>query len=207
MILTHSQIVRFSRRPVSKTLIPMVCLCLLASQAIAAENPREVVKTGTDQVLQLLRQYPGNTQVRREKIRAVVDEYFDFDEIAKRALGPAWNGQPPEKQQEFTRDFSQLLFNTYIRKIERYTNEKITYSQKQTGGNYAVVEALVTGYRSGPVTIDYYLRLKDGEWKVYDVVIEGVALVTNYRGQFDDILLRNSFDELLRRLKEKIAQS
>lgn len=83
-----------SRRPISKTLISALCLCLWASQAIAAENPQAVIKAGTDRVLQILRKYPENTQVRREKIRAAVDkyvdEYFDFDQIAKYALGPRW---------------------------------------------------------------------------------------------------------------------
>jgi phospholipid transport system substrate-binding protein len=190
---------------ISKTLILVVCLSSWGSRAIAAENPQAVIKTGTYQVLQLLKKYPQNTQVRREKIRAVVNEYFDFDAIAKRALGPPWNEQPPEKQQEFTRDFSQLLFNTYIGKIEKFTNEKITYNQKQMGRNCAVIEARVVGDQSGAIPIDYYLRLEDGDWKVYDVAIAGIGLVINYRDQFNEILSRSSFDDLLRQLKEKVA--
>lgn len=188
-------------------LVSVVCLCLWASHAIAAENPQVVVKTGTDKVLQLLKQYPENTQLRREKIRVAVNEYFDFNEIAKRALGPPWKEQPPEKRQEFTLYFSQLLFNTYIGRVEKYTNQKITYSQKQREGDYAVIEALVAGGQSGTIPIDYYLRLEDGDWKVYDVVIEGMGLVTNYRDQFNSILSRISFDDLLRQLKRKIAQT
>jgi phospholipid transport system substrate-binding protein len=209
MIVAYSPIGLVSRRPISKVLILVLCLCLWAPQAIAANDPQAVIKTGTDQVLELLKKYPENTQVRREKIRTAVDkyvdEYFDFDEIAKHALGTRWNEQPPEKQKEFTRDFSQLLFNTYIGKIEKYTNEKMTYNQKQIGGNCAVIEALEAGDQSGKVSIDYYLRLKDGKWKVYDVAIDGIGLVTNYRCQFEAILLRKSFDDLLRQLKEKIA--
>jgi len=201
MIAARLQIGWVSRGTIFKTLISALCLCLWASQVIAAENPRVVVKTGTDQVLNLLKQYKEDTRVRRDKIRAVVDEYFDFDEISKHALGPRWNEQPPAKQQEFTRDFSGLLFNTYIRRIEKYTNEKITYNQKQTEGNYAVIEALVAGGQSGAVPIDYYLHIRDGKWKVYDVIIDGIGLVTNYRSQFEAILLRSSFDDLLRQLK------
>jgi phospholipid transport system substrate-binding protein len=207
MIVTQSQIGGLSKRPVSKMLIWVVCLCLWASYAIAAENPEAVIKTGTDKVLQLLKQYPQNALVRREKIRAAVNEYFDFEEIAKRALGPPWKAQPPEKQQEFTRYFSQLLFNTYIARVEKYTNEKITYSRKQMGGDYALIEALVVGGPSGTIPIDYYLRIENGDWKVYDVVIEGVGLVTNYRDQFNSILSRSSFDDLLRQLKAKVAQT
>ena len=207
MIVTQSQPGWVGKHPAFKMLIPAICLCLWASHAIAAENPQAVVKAGTDNVLQLLKQYPENTVARREKIRAAVNEYFDFNEIAKRALGPPWKEQPPEKQQEFTRCFSQLLFNTYIGRVEKYTNEKITYNQKRREGDYAVIEALVTGGQSGAIPIDYYLRLEDGNWKVYDVVIEGMGLVTNYRDQFNSILSRSSFDDLLRQLKKKIAQS
>ena len=100
-----------------------------------------------------------------------------------------------------------MLFNTYIGRVEKYTNEKITYNQKRREGDYAVIEALVTGGQPGAIPIDYYLRLEDGNWKVYDVVIEGMGLVTNYRDQFNSILSRSSFDDLLRQLKNKIAQS
>ncbi len=207
MIAANSQIGRVIKRLISKTLISLVCLCLCASQAIAAENPQAVVKTGTGQALQLLKEYPENTQARRQRIWAVVNQYFDFDAIAKRALGPPWNEQPPEKQQEFTRDFSRLLFNTYIGKIEKYTNEKITYSQKQMGSHHAVIEARVVGDQSGTIPIDYYLHLEDGDWKVYDVDVEGMSLAINYRDQFSEILSRSSFDDLLMQLREKVAQS
>ncbi|SPF49208.1 Toluene tolerance family protein [Syntrophobacter sp. SbD1] len=206
MMAAHSQSRWVGRYTVSKMLIPVVFLCLWASGSIAAQDPVTVVKTGTDQVLQLLKEHSGDTQTRRTKIRALVDQYFDFNALAKRALGPAWKGQPQEKQQQFTRDFSQLLFNTYITKIEKYTNERISYNQKQMQGDHAVVEALVVGGQAGKVTIEYYMHLVDGNWMVYDVAIEGVGLVTNYRSQFDEILSRSSFDDLLTQLKAKVAQ-
>ncbi len=210
MIAGYSRIGWVSRRSISKMLISALCLCLWASQAIAADDPQAVIKNGTDQVLALLQKYPENTQVRREKIRTAVDkyvdEYFDFDEIAKHALGTRWNDQSPEKQQEFTREFSQLLFNTFIGRIEKYTNEKFTFNRKQVGGDFAVIETLEVGAKPGKAPIDYYLRLKDGKWKVYDVSIEGIGLVANYHSQFESILLRSSFDDLLRQLRQKIAQ-
>jgi phospholipid transport system substrate-binding protein len=205
MIAANSQTGRLSKRIIAKTLISLFFF-ICASRAIAAGNPQAVIQTGTDQVLQLLKQYPENTHERRQKIWAVVKGYFDFDSIAKRAVGPIWNAQSPEKQQEFTRDFSRLLFNTYMRKIEKYTNEKLTYRPQQVGGDHAVIEALVVGDQPGPIHIDYYLHLENGDWKVYDVVIEGVGLVVNYRSQFNEILSRSSFDDLLRQLREKVAQ-
>lgn len=175
------------------------------SRAIAAENPQAVVQTGTDQVLKILKQYPQDTRARREKIRAVVDGYFDFESVARLALGPRWNSLSPDKQQEFTLEFSKLLFNTYIGDIEKYATQKITYNNRPIFQGYVVVEARVTDQGS-PVSLDYYLHLKDGKWKVYDVGVEGTSLVVNYRDQFDSILTNGSFDDLSTMLRKQIAQ-
>jgi len=190
-------------------LIIFVCLGLNVSRGVAFEDPDALVKAGMDKVLLLLKEYPGDMQVRREKIRNVVDSDFDFTEMAKRALGPRWKTVPPEKQQEFTRDFSQLIFNVYIRKMEKYANEKIKIDfgrRKQMEGEFAVVDAFVAGDQSGKIAVNYSLIRKDGNWKVYDIVIEGIDLALNYRTQFDSILSKGSFDDLLRQLKTKNAQ-
>lgn len=206
MAATYLRFGSIGKTFIYKTLIGAVCLLLFAPQAMAVENPQVVVKNGTDQVLRLLREYPINIPTQRNQIRAVVDKYFDFDEIARRALGPRWNRESPAKQQAFEREFSQLLFNTYVGKIEQYSNEKITFKQKSMEGDHAVVESMIAGNGSQPITVDYYLRLKDGNWKVYDVAIEGMGLVSNYRRQFDEILVRNSFDDLLMRLRQQVAR-
>jgi phospholipid transport system substrate-binding protein len=202
---------RMSKCVISKTLIIVVCLGLTVSPGMAVEDPDVQVKNGMDKVLQLLKEYPGDMQVRREKIRNVVDKDFDFTEMAKRALGPRWKTVSPEKRQEFTRDFSQLIFNVYIRKMEKYANEKIkieiNFSPKKMEGEFAVVDALVVGNQSGKIAVDYYLTRKNGNWKVYDVMIEGIDLALNYRSQFDLILSTGSFDDLLQQLKTKNAQS
>jgi phospholipid transport system substrate-binding protein len=198
--------IRLAGRPqVFKIFISIVCLCFWASPAIASANPEEVIKRGTDQVLEILNENPENTQTRREKIREVVDEYFDFEGIARCVLGPQWDNQPPEKQQEFTRDFSKLLINT-IGDIGNYADGKITYNQKEVGEDHAVVEALISRKWASQVGVEYYLYLKNGNWKVDDVAIRGVSLVSNYRCQFAVILSRNSFDDLLKQLEKKIAQ-
>ena len=181
MSSARSQIELMSKHLISKTLILVVCICLWGSQAIAAENPLDVVKTGTDQVLKILKEYPQDTQARREKIRAVVDKYFDFDGVSRLALGPQWNNQPPEKQQEFSRDFSRLLFSKYIENIENYADQKITYSQRQVGPQ----SCRCRGRCRGPGPFDYALHLKNGNWTVYDVSVQGLSLVINYRSEFD----------------------
>ena len=125
----------------------MACICLWGSQAIAAESPLDVVRTGTDQVIKILKEYPQDTQARREKIRAVIDKYFDFEGVSRLALGPQWNRQPPAKQQEFSREFSRLLFSKYIENIENYANEKITYKQRKITPSHVVVEDRILGAR------------------------------------------------------------
>jgi phospholipid transport system substrate-binding protein len=181
-------------------------LCFLVSPVIASSTALETIKAGTDRVLQILKQQAGSKQTRRAEIRKVVDEYFDFNEMARRSLGPLWRRQSPEKQQEFTLAFSQFLFNVYIDKIEKYTDEKISYDTQRVEGDYAVVDAVVTGTQTGQITIEYHLHFKDGNWKAYDVAVEGIDLVNNYRSQFNSILLRRSFDDLLKLLREKNLQ-
>jgi len=205
MIVARSQIGLMSERFISKTLILVVCFCLWGSQAIAAENPQTVVQNGTDQILKILTQYPQDTRDRREQIRAVVDGYFDFEGIASLAVGPLWKSVPPEKQQEFSLEFSKLLFNTYIGDIEKYVKQKLTYNHRTVDQGYVVVEALVR-HQGGPVSLAYYLHLKDGNWKVYDIAVDGISLVANYRSQFHSILANSSFDHLSMMLRQKIAQ-
>ncbi len=205
MISTHSQIGLMSKHLISKMLILVVCICLWGSQAMADENPLDVVKTGTNQVIKILKEYPQDTHARREKIRAVVDKYFDFNGVSKLALGPQWNNQPPEKQQEFAQEFSKLLFGKYIDSIEKYANQKITYSQQQVGPHHVVVESTVMNQGS-PVHIDYALHLKNGKWGVYDVSVEGMSLVVSYRSQFDQMLANGSIDNILTMLKQQVAR-
>jgi phospholipid transport system substrate-binding protein len=112
---------------------------------------------------------------------------------------------PPEKQQEFTQEFRKLLFSTYIGDIEKYAREKITYHQRSIHQGYVVVEMVVMD-QSGPISLDYYLHLRDGNWKVYDVAVAGQSLVINYRNQFDSILANGSFDQLSMKVKQEVAQ-
>jgi len=194
-----------SKRAISKTLIFAVCICLWGSPALAVESPQAVIQTGTDQILKILKQFPQDTRSRREKIQAAVDGYFDFEAIARLALGPRWRTLSLEKQQEFTLEFTKLLFNTYIGDIEKYASQKITYNNRPIYQGYAVVEALVWD-QGGPFSMDYYLHLRDGKWKVYDVAVEGTSLVVNYRNQFDSILANGSFEDLSMMLRQQIAQ-
>lgn len=190
-----------------------VCMVFLPATAVAAtaQSPIEVIQSGTEKALDILhdRNPEGklNLRGRRDEILQIVDQYFDFHEMAKRSLGRAWKYQSTQKQDEFVRLFKDLLFNTYVDRVENYTasDEKVVFDGQQIDERYALVNTRVTGYKDGEVDVDYRLHLKDGKWKVYDVIIAGISLINNYRSQFNSILSRQSFDELLKTMNNKVS--
>lgn len=184
----------------------------IASASASTGSPLELIQSGTDRALQIIRSaHTGNApslRERRAEILQIVDEYFDFGEMAKRALGRSWKDQTPQKQQEFLDLFKQLLFNNYVGKVETYTdtNEQLVYDDQKIEGDYALVKTRVLNYKNTNIQLDYRLKLVNGHWKVYDVVVEGVSLVDNYRGQFNSILASKPFDSFLSQLRDKVAQ-
>ena len=178
----------------------------------APSGPLRVIQSGTERALQILQEaHQGDAKALRERkseILSIVDEYFNFEEMGKRALGRPWKEQSPENRLEFIKLFKQLLFNTYISRVERYTgeNEKAFYDSEKLEGDYALVRTHITLPGNQSVTLDYRLHQENGQWKVYDVVVEGISLVENYRSQFASILSNGTFDVLLRKLREKVAQ-
>jgi len=185
---------------------------IAAVPSFAVNSPLELIQSGTDRALQIIRSaHSGKApslRERRAEILQIVDEYFDFAEMAKRALGRPWKEQQPQNQQEFLDLFKQLLFNNYVGRVETYTdtNEQLVYDSQKIEGEYALVKTRVLNYRSTNIQLDYRLKNANGQWKVYDVVVEGVSLVDNYRGQFNSILASKPFDTLLSQLREKVAE-
>ena len=186
-------------------LIMLFCLGTWGTRAFAAESAQAVVQSGTNQIVQILSQYPQNTRARREQIHAVVDKYFDFEAMSRLAVGPRWSSLPPEKQKEFEQEFTKLLFNTYVGDIEKYARQRATFGTRPISQGYVVVREVVRD-QNGSVSLDYYMHMKDGNWKVFDVAAEGMSIVTNYRDQFSSILTNGSFDDLSRMLRQQIAQ-
>ena len=186
----------------------LVLYGLAVHGALAAATPSDVVRTGIDRVLAAVGAQTGDLKERRQAVRNVASQYLDFDEMAKRSLGAYWNQQPPEKKQSFISLFSQCLFNEYIRKIEDVDAGRIHLTGQDIQGDFAKVTSLmvVDEKQGDQYRIEYRLHQKDGEWKVYDISVEGVSLINNYRSQFGSILSKSSFDALLNQLKEKIAQ-
>src|SRR5262249_18237832 len=152
-------------------------------------------------------QGPENMGKRREKMRQAVYQRFGFEEMAQRALGPYWQKRTPAEKKEFVSLFSELLERSYITKIEGYTGEQtVLYTKESIDQDYATVRTEIVVKRDANVEVIYQLFRRNGTWQVYDVVIEGVSLVNNYRTQFHNIISRESYEALVKKLKLKLEQ-
>ena len=170
-----------------------------------AGQPTEIAKQVIERALEALKE-PGPAEARRQKVKRIVDPYFDYQEMAKRSLGPTWGTLSAGQRQEFVQLFAQLLEASYSDKIEKYAQHvKIDYTGEILDNEYAEVRTVVLR-TNDRIPLNYRLVNEAGSWKVYDVVIEGVSLVSNYRSQFSRIIHESSYAELVRRLKTKVSE-
>jgi phospholipid transport system substrate-binding protein len=187
-------------------------LFLVSATSMAqAGEPQEKVRETIDAVLTVLQdkslQGPENTEKRREKMRHAVFQRFGFEEMSQRALGQYWPKRTPAERKEFTTLFGDLLERSYINKIESYTGEQVVrYTSEVIDKDYATVRTEIVVKRDANVEVVYQLLRRDGNWQVYDVVIEGVSLVNNYRTQFHNIISHESYEALVKKLKIKLEQ-
>ena len=196
-------------------MIRVLALSLTLSLALAvsearAESPTEAVKSVVDEVLRVLQdpslKAPALKKQRRDRVKQVVDRRFDYEEMAKRSLGASWGSLSGGQHQEFVRLFAQLLEASYSDKIMRYSDEKIQYAPEiKEGADYAEVRTVVLR-KNDRIPMNYRVILKPQGWMVYDVVIEGVSLVSNYRTQFSQVIRESGYGELVRRLRNKINE-
>ena len=140
---------------------------------------------------------------RRTAIRQVANDIFDFTEITRRSLGRHWQARTPQEQEEFVGLFGGLLEQSYISKIETYSGEKIAFLGDSTDGDVAVVRTRVISKQGTEIPIDYRMRGANGRWLAYDVSIEGISLIGNYRTQFDRVIQKSSYQELAKALRAK----
>jgi phospholipid transport system substrate-binding protein len=142
-------------------------------------------------------------QARREQLRQVISARFDFTEMAKRSLGQNWRGRSADEQRRFVELFTELLERSYADQIESFNGEKIVYGRDTQENDDAEVDTKIVSKKAEEFAVNYRMHAVDREWKVYDVVIENISLVNNYRSQFNRVLARSSFDDLLRKLQDK----
>jgi phospholipid transport system substrate-binding protein len=135
-----------------------------------------------------------------------VDGAFNWEEFSRRALAKHWSKRTESEKKEFISLFKQLIKRTYMEKSGQYSGGKVEFLDEKIDGEYGVVKSQLVSSTGTQTPVDYRLMKKDGAWCVYDVYIEGVSLVSNYRSQFNDILTSSPFEELVKRLKEKIEK-
>ncbi len=191
-------------------LLSLALTLAIVGIAISGE-PQDQLRQTTDKVLAILSdpslKSPDRTKERRELISKVVDERFDWEEMARRSLARHWGQRTPEERQEFTRLFKELLERVYMDKVEGYSWNKIFYEGEQIDGDYAAIKVRIFTSKDQTIQVEYRTRKKGNNWLVYDFIVEGVGLVNNYRTQFNEIILKSSYQELVKRLKTKSIQN
>ena len=185
----------------------LLLLLWLSPVAAAGGVPTDQIKATVDRALVVLRdprfRPAAKTKERRDQLKQILFARFDFTEMARRALGANWRRRTPQEQEEFVRLFSELLERAYADTIESYTDEKIVYVGEKLDGNYAEVNSKILTNKGQEFTIDYKTQVVGGEWKVYDVVVENISMVNNFRSQFNRVINNSSYEALVQRLKEK----
>jgi len=181
---------------------------LVAEAAVAspAVGPREAVEAAVVRVLSIIQDGQAEgapVAARSEEIRRIAGELFDFDEISRRALSRHWLALPPEEQAEFATLFRGLLERSYMAQIEACGGERITFVGESIDGDSAIVRSKVVTRRGTEIPLDYRLHVRDGRWRIYDVVVGGMSFVATYRTQFDRVIRTESYNALRDRLQKK----
>ncbi|MBI3625111.1 MAG: ABC transporter substrate-binding protein [Candidatus Rokubacteria bacterium] len=182
-------------------------LLLVVAREGWAGPPTDQLKTSIDKVIQILEdpalKVDGRVKERRTAVRKVANDIFDFAETARRSLARHWQGRTDREREEFVQLFSDLLERSYISKIELYGGEKMQYGREQLDGDYAMVSSKILTKQGQEVPVDYRMLRRGDRWLVYDVVIEGVSLISNYRTQFNKIIQTSSYGELVKKMRTK----
>jgi len=182
-------------------------LALLVARDAVAGVPTDQLRGSIDLVLKIVTdpelKKEARTAERRRRIRAVVNQIFDFTEISQRSLGRHWQARTPAEREQFVALFGDLLENAYITKIESYSGEKIQYPGDVVAGDLALVKTRIVTKQQTEIPVDYRMFLNGGRWAVYDVSIEGISLIGNYRTQFNAVIQRSGYPDLVAKLKAK----
>jgi phospholipid transport system substrate-binding protein len=187
--------------------IVLLILTLVHRVAANAGEPTDQVRGTVDRVLAILQdpklKSKDKVNERRELLRRVIEARFDFAEMAKRSLGAEWRRLNASQQQEFVGLFTDLLRDAYVADIESYKGEKVLYTRETQEDQFATVHTMLRSPEGTEYSLEYRLRLIGKDWKAYDVVIENVSIVNNYRSQFARLINKSSYEGLIRALKEK----
>lgn len=190
--------------------VGVMLLVLLASGAARAGEPTDRIRGAIDRAIGILKdpklQGPEKRERRRALLRREIEPVFDFEDMSRRSLGPEWRGRTEPERKEFVRLFTELLASSYLGKIEVYEGEEIRYGKETVDLPYAQVETRVVTKTGQEHPVNYRMRRGDGGWRIYDVVIEGISLVNNYRSQFQSLLRKSSFEGMLEKLRTTVRE-
>ncbi len=183
--------------------LPLTAFCQNQASG-SSPTPQQLIAATLGEVVKVNESYPGEElgKERRAKLRQVINPRFDFHEMSQRSLGSNWAGHPPEQQKEFVDLFSDLMAKTYLSKVEQCARDTVKVEKDEVDGIKAMVKTTVI-YKGETFPLDYRLLLKDGQWRVYDVIVENIGLVANYRNEFAGIIRKDGFEGLLKQLREK----
>jgi len=186
-----------------------IATTLMTTQLYAGE-PTDQIRETTSKLLAILTdpalKNPEMEQEKRRLVRKTVDERFDWVAISRRAVGRHWKKMTEEEKKEFTYLFGKLLERTYMDKVGSYSGETVSYEKEKVDGKYAVIYVKILTEKYGDISVKYRVWNRKGKWLIYDISVEGVSLVNNYRSQFNSILMKSSPQELIQRLREKVGE-
>lgn len=192
--------------------LTLVCLFALSLRALAADSPLETVRATINQVTPILQkvseQNGDSRQERINKVWEIVESRFDLPELARRALGIHWRERTEGERQEFIKLFTELIKQTYSDTLMRYTGDiQFFFDQERIEGNFATVNTrMFNPALDKTIPIRYRLHRVGNDWLVYDVVIEQVSMVSNYRTQFHRIISRASYEELVQSIQNRLQE-
>ena len=194
----------------ARTIFLFLLIFGLAAPTQAGE-PTEQMKLTINKIIDILNdpalKDPAKAEERRARMRRVADERFDWREMARRSLAKHWKQRTEEEKREFVPLFTDLLERAYLKRIENYSGDKVSYDREKVKGKYSIVKVKIFTDKQVDIPVAYKMKKKGPEWKIYDVSIEGVSLVNNYRKQFDSVILSSSYEGLVEKLKEKVAKN
>ncbi len=189
--------------------IVAVLMLVCSGKSVAAAEPTEAIRGAVNQGLKILKNAKVDSPKQRvqviDRLRQIVYPLFDFNEMAMRSLGANWRRLNSQQRKEFVSTFTALLEKTYADQIFLYNGQQVIFTGESIDGDYAQVDSQIIDKNGQTYSVVYRLHKVDGQWKVYDVVVENISLVNNYRSQFNRVLARSSFEELLKIMKEKAS--
>ena len=199
---------RMLHKLIFRTSVLLLLIFALVTPSLAGE-PTDHVRKTTDKMITILSDpvLKNNVEERRKMLRSTLSERFDWREMAQRSLADHWQSLSEEEKKEFVPLFTDLLENTYMKRIENYSGDKVSYEAERVKGNYSLVKVTIFTDKQVEIPVVYKMKKEGPEWMIYDASIEGVSLVNNYRQQFDSVILSSSYQALVEKLKEKAVKN